>query len=150
MSTMFLYVTSSALVSSFLFTSPHSFSSFLLFLSRAEPLGPPSPVSFYSITTESVTLAVRLPSTGSPPILSLSVSLISSTHNHTLLITDQLYSLGEELVLFINETSRGGIALMSGTTYNVTVLAGNLLGWSQYASPAVSFTTGEYAMLFYF
>ena len=38
---------------------------------------------------------------------------------------------------------------MSGTTYNVTVLAGNLLGWSQYASPAVSFTTGEYAMLFY-
>uniref|UniRef100_A0A1X7UT97 Ig-like domain-containing protein n=2 Tax=Amphimedon queenslandica TaxID=400682 RepID=A0A1X7UT97_AMPQE len=106
-----------------------------------KPLGPPSPVSFHSISTDSVILAVQLPLIGSPPILSLSVSLSSFRHNHSLLINDRIYSLGEELVIFSNESSNGGGPLMSGTTYNVTISAANLLGWSQQSSLPVSFTT---------
>jgi hypothetical protein len=101
-------------------------------------LGPPSQVSFIDLSYDWVTLSVLLPVNGTPPVISISFIFTSDRGTQTTTING-IYTLGELITLTIDGET--GVVLNPGTLYNVTSVATNLLGRSNFTSPVVSFTT---------
>ena len=123
----------------------HSFSIPLLpppLLPEIELLVPPSQASFISITTDSVTLVIQLPTLGTPLILIVSFTFTSTSHTHT--HTHNIsgsYGIGDHVRVTVGGDS-DVVDLKGGNRYMVTARARNFVCWSG-ISNATGFTTSK-------
>ena len=115
-----------------IFIIPHS--------SSSEPLVSPSQASFISITTDSVTLVIQLPTLGAPPILDVSFTFTSTSHTHTHNVTG-LYGIGDHVTVTVGG-DRDIVDLKGGNRYMVTARARNFVGWSCFSN-TTGFTTSK-------